>query len=224
MAVINKKLIHINTKDTFIEQNTAGNIKDSSIVFIKETNEIYTHGESYNFVGWSYLTLTEPSIPNNEIWYTSSDGNIVTPRYTDVFGANITSNTYSNGKGVITFNGDVTSIGDYAFYYCTSLTSVTIGDGVMKIGDGAFFWCHSLTSVNIPESVTTIGDLAFERCISLKDVYCKATTPPALGGNYVFNDNASDRKIYVPMESVEAYRGATNWSNYADAIEGYNFS
>lgn len=60
MAVINKKLIHINTKDTFIEQNTAGNIKDSSIVFIKETNEIYTHGESYNFVGWSYLTLDVP--------------------------------------------------------------------------------------------------------------------------------------------------------------------
>ena len=39
----------------------------------------------------------------------------------------------------------------------------------------------------------------------------------------MFNDNASGRKIYVPMESVEAYKSAEYWKNYADAIEGYNF-
>ena len=38
-----------------------------------------------------------------------------------------------------------------------------------------------------------------------------------------FNSNASGRKIYVPMESVEAYKSASGWKNYADAIEGYNF-
>ena len=64
--------------------------------------------------------------PNNEIWYTSSDGKIVTPYKTKVFGANIVSNIYENSKGIITFDGDVTQIGDSAFRNCTSLTSVTI--------------------------------------------------------------------------------------------------
>ena len=111
-----------------------------------------------------------PSVPNNQILYTSSDGNIVNPRKTNVFGANITSNTYSNGKGVITFDDSVTKIGNYAFYWCTSLTSVTIPDSVTTIGDSAFCYCRSLTSVTIPDNVTAIGNLAFERCDSLTSV------------------------------------------------------
>ena len=52
----------------------------------------------------------------------------------------------------------VTAIGDSAFRWCDSLTSVTIPDGVTTIGDYAFVSCCSLTSVTIPDSVTTIGD------------------------------------------------------------------
>ena len=136
-------------------------VKSSSNSLSIERNHIQPMAE------FSYTANISPS---NQIWYTSSDGNIVTPRYTDVFGANITSNTYSNGKGVITFNGDVTSIGDYAFYYCDSLTSVNIPDSVTTIGDYAFYKCTSLTSVNIPDSVTTIGDMAFYKCTSLTSV------------------------------------------------------
>ena len=51
----------------------------------------------------------------------------------------------------------VTSIGDEAFGFCRSLTSVSIPDGVTSIGDGAFGWCESLTSVSIPDSVTSIS-------------------------------------------------------------------
>ena len=107
---------------------------------------------------------------NDEIWYTSSDGNIVTPSKTDVFSANIVSNTYENGKGVIVFDAPVTSIGDYAFCYCKSLTSVTIPDSVTSIGHGAFEGCSSLTSVTIPDSVTSIGEYAFENCSGLTSV------------------------------------------------------
>ncbi len=49
-----------------------------------------------------------------------------------------------------------------------------------------------------------------------------STTPP-VGEYSMFYNNASDRKIYVPMESVEAYKSASYWSDYADAIVGYNF-
>ncbi len=64
----------------------------------------------------------------------------------------------------------VTSIGDEAFWCCTSLTSVTIPDSVTSIGDSAFFGCTSLTSVTIPNSVTSIGRYAFSHCTSLTSV------------------------------------------------------
>ena len=127
----------------------------------------------------------------------------------------------------ITIPDSVTTIGDWAFSDCDSLTSVTIPDSVTTIGEWAFQGCSSLTSITIGDSVTTIGDWAFYDCTSLTSVYCKATTPPAAlfddGYWRAFNSNASGRKIYVPMESVEAYKSANYWENYADAIEGYNF-
>ncbi len=82
--------------------------------------------------------------PNNEIWYTSSDGNIVTPNKTDVFGTNIISNTYENGQGIIRFDGDVTEIGENAFMGCGSLSSVVIPKSVTAIGLGAFASCINL--------------------------------------------------------------------------------
>ncbi|MBQ8272864.1 MAG: leucine-rich repeat protein, partial [Tidjanibacter sp.] len=166
--------------------------------------------------------------PANEIWYTSTDGEVVTPYWeideegNSVFNANIISNTYKNGKGVITFDSDVTSIGYGAFAGSESLASVTIPDSVTSIGGSAFWNCTSLTSITIPDRVTSIGREAFYGCTSLTSVYCEATTPPA-GGSYMFYNNASGRKIYVPTESVDAYKTAEYWSKYADAFVPYDF-
>ena len=102
--------------------------------------------------------------PTWQITYTSTDGNIVTPNATDVFGANIVSNVYENGVGTITFDGPVTSIGDHAFRWCNSLTSITIPNSVMSIGVRALSHCTSLTSITIPNSVTSIGFGAFDHC------------------------------------------------------------
>jgi hypothetical protein len=139
---------------------------------------------------------------------------------------------------------NVMEIGNYAFRNCDSLTSITIPYGVMSIEEGAFFYCYNLayvkipnsvtsiedrafrycerlTSVTIPDSVNSIGDSAFEDCISLVNIYCKATTPPSLGGSSVFDDNASGRRVYVLAESVEAYKSAEYWNEYE--IVGYDF-
>ena len=199
-------------------------------------------------------------------------------------------NSFAIGCGATeyTIPNSVTSIGKFAFYDCTSLTSVTIPDSVTSIGDDAFrictslkrvditdlsAWCKinfssssanplcngaklylngseltditipsditeikayafynftSLTSVTIPDSVTSIGDYAFSDCTSLKTVYCKPTTPPMgsydmFSYNYNYETKPIGCKIYVPRNSVEAYKAAKYWSSYASYIVGYDF-
>ena len=114
--------------------------------------------------------IVKQTQPNNLIFYTDSYGVIVTPTKTDVFGANIVSNEYDNGQGVITFDGDVTSIGNEAFRGCTILTSITIPDSVTSIGEMAFASCKSLTSITIPDSVTSIDSGAFRFCTGLTSI------------------------------------------------------
>ena len=129
----------------------------------------------------------------------------------------------------ITIPDSVTTIGGAAFYNCYSLASVTIGDSVTTIGEESFFGCSSLTSVTIPDGVTSIGSLAFFGCSSLARIYCKAIIPPYLGSVYLFcyySDSYElyyPYRIYVPMESVQAYESAEGWSYYISSIVGYDF-
>ena len=166
----------------------------------------------------------EKSSSNNKIFYTSTDGQIVTPdigtgEESKGFGANIVSNTYSGDKGVIVFDGpvtkigytafgrcntlqtivipdSVTSIGSYAFSYCTSLTTITIPDSVTSIGDSAFFSCERLTSITIPNGITSIDIGVFENCSSLTTI----TIPDGVTsiGQFAFYGCTSLTSITIP--------------------------
>lgn len=68
--MIDKKLIHFNDNETF--KNNKSRIKDSSIVFIKDVDKIYTHGEEYQFIGWSVLSA---GIPAGYEYFNLKDGN-----------------------------------------------------------------------------------------------------------------------------------------------------
>lgn len=127
---------------------------------------------------------------------------------------------YANTSGT-TYNipDSVTAIEYYAFYGCDNLKSVTISDSITEIGGWAFCGCSNLTSVTIPGGVTSIGKSAFLDCTRLETVNCKPTTPP-IGDKYMFDDNASGRKIYVPSGSISRYRSAQYWSDYASYIYG----
>ena len=119
---------------------------------------------------YAYGQLVWERLLNNKIFYTSTDGQIVTPRHIDGFGSNIISNTYSEGVGVIVFDGNITKIGSAAFKNCTSLTSITIPSSVTIIKNCAFENCTSLTSITIPSSVISIGFGAFSGCTSLTSI------------------------------------------------------
>ena len=80
------------------------------------------------------------------------------------------SDDKANRVKTVVINNGVTSIGNYAFYRCTGLTSVTIPNSVTSIGSLAFFGCKSLTSATIPDGVTSIGQDAFYNCKSLTSV------------------------------------------------------
>ena len=93
----------------------------------------------------------------------------------------------------------VTSIGDYVFYNCSSLTSITLPESLTSIGNSAFYNCSSLTSITIPEGVTSIGNNAFYNCSSLTSI----TIPEGVTsiGNSAFYYCSSLTSITLP-ESV----------------------
>jgi hypothetical protein len=128
------------------------------------------------------------------------------------------TNTLLYGCNTTIIPNTVTSINYGAFWGYTSLTSVTIPDSVTSIGDNAFYYCSGLKSVTIGNGITTIGVTAFRYCSSLTSITVNADVPPILEDLNVF-DNTNNCPIYVPRDSVAAYKAATNWSAYASRIE-----
>ena len=107
-------------------------------------------------------------IPHNEIWYWTSDDRVYNPRGS--FDKEIISNTYSDGKGVITFNGPVTQVGYEAFAYNNSLSRVVLPNSVESIGVYAFYY-SSITSFHTPDQLKSVGDYAFTYCNSLTRIH-----------------------------------------------------
>ena len=131
----------------------------------------------------------------------------------------IGSNAFDNCSSLtgITIPDGVTSIGNRAFNNCSRLTGITIPDGVTSIQSNVFRYCSSLTEITIPDGVTSIGDTAFYQCGALTGVTSLNPVPPTLGGSSLANTN--NCPIYVPASSVDAYKTASGWSDYASRIQ-----
>ena len=111
----------------------------------------------------------------------------------------------------------ISSIQRLLFCGCSSLESISIPDSVMTIGESAFDSCSSLKNITIPESVMSIELGAFDGCFGLTSITVKPETPPT-GGQYMFR-NTNDAPVYVPSSSIEAYKSAQYWSDYASRIQ-----
>ena len=159
---------------------------------------------------------------NQCLFYTSSDGNVVTPDNGN-FNASIESNAYENGQGLITFNRELTSIGYKAFYSKGTLTSVTIPASVTSIGEYAFSGCSGLKTLTFaegsqletighdafnssaisgeltfPASLKTIGGYAFNSCSQLSSLTFAEGSQLETIGNDAFNGTSISGELTLP--------------------------
>ena len=119
---------------------------------------------------------------------------------------------------------NLTSLGDAVFRNCYKLKRVTNLGSITNIlaprnGTGVFYNCTNLKVVVLPATLETLGSQysPFNGCTALEDVVCYATIPPAVACSTIFPKNKL-KGIYVPDSSIDAYKSATNWSNYYDYI------
>lgn len=122
----------------------------------------------------------------------------------------------SGFNGTLTLGNGLTSLGALAFDSCSGFTGdLVIPKSLPVIGNNAFYKCSGFSSLTIPDTVQTIYYHAFSNCSGLTKITVEAKTPCELDDNVFWGTTCP---IYVPCESVEAYKAAPNWSNYADRI------
>ena len=189
-------------------------------------NSITTIGE-YAFSGcWALTSVNIPNgittIPSACFYCCESLPSISIPNSVTSIGAQ----AFYGCSSLTSLNipSSVASIGSMAFYGCSSLTSVNIPNGVTRIQHETFTNCSSLTSVIIGNGVTSIEFWAFQKCTGMQYYRFKSTTPPTITsssqGDIFYQDSGCD--IYVPAESVTAYKTAENWSRHERRIKAYN--
>lgn len=196
----------------------------------------------------SLLFWKKNSEPNNVITYYASSklAEITSDSYNggvrmNAFDSQIVSHTFSDGVGTITFASDVSVIGSYAFAYTTNLTNIILPKTITTLKNHAFRNCSGLVEIDlsgyenlqrieaqafnfastsnkvlIPSNVTYIGDYGFSGN-TRTEIYIYAVTPPSIG-TMIF-ELAWNSSIYVPSQSINAYKAATGWASYAPIIK-----
>ena len=96
---------------------------------------------------------------------------------------------------------------------------MTIGNSVTSIGEYAFYYCSGLTSIVIPNSVTSIGYYAFWGCTGLTNIQLLSKTPPTVESGNFAESQYTDITLYVPVGSLETYQAADTWKNFWDIRE-----
>ena len=80
-----------------------------------------------------------------------------------------------------------------------------------RVGDNAFLDCSALAELDLPASVVSIGETAFDNCLKLSSLNLRAVTPPATWFESFASPVCAHVSLYVPRESVGAYRSAKTW-------------
>ena len=254
-----------------LESSTFVNVDKSIPVYVPKSSVAAYQSAKW----WSEFTNIQPLIPiviasgscgENLTWTLYSDGELVIEGVGEMTNYDWTVNApwfnFTHKIATISMDSGITSIGNFAFSYCTELASITIPENVTSIGCNAFQYCESLCDILIPEGVISIGEEAFISCRNLKNIVipkgltkienftfsesgletiiipkevafldygafyncrnlksitCNALNPPIVGNNIFYNVDKTI-PIYVPAESVNAYKSAECWSEFSNII------
>ena len=107
-------------------------------------------------------------MPNSQIWYTTTDGRIAEIIEVTDYGANIVSNTYIDGRGIVQFDGDITRTSYYMFRDATNLETVILPNSILTMDPGSFMGCTSLRTVKLPNRISSLTDEQFYGCTALE--------------------------------------------------------
>ena len=205
-------------KGTYTIPNSVTSIGDLAFEYCKGLtsitipNSVASIGDRA-FGGCTSLTSINVDTCNNE--YSSENGVLFNKNKTKII-------TCPEGKnGIYTIPNGVTSIGKYAFGYCTDLISITIPDSVTSIGYMAFGGCTGLTSVTIPNNVTSIGAGAFWSCSSLTSI----TIPNSVTsiGENAFN-GCKNLTIYGKKGSYAESYAKNNNIPFEDIVSDFEYT
>ena len=157
--------------------------------------ELPTSLQTIGFKAFSYCGLTSLVVPNSV--------------------TTIDNNAFEGCKSLqtVTLGTGLTKIQAYVFNGCESLTDIAIPNGITHINDFALSYCTALPSLLLPASVQFIGEESFSECTGLEQLTCEAVNPP-YGQYHVFEGIDPSIPVYVPAQSVEAYRADNYWSYF----------
>lgn len=100
------------------------------------------------------------------------------------------------------------------------MKSINIPNSITSIGDFAFYGCSGLTSITIPNSVTSIGDYAFNGCSGLMEIHANSSNPLPLISPAIFQYvNKETCTLYVPVGSKAIYQLGNWWNNFKNIVE-----
>ena len=175
----------------------------------------------------SDVTFEEPSqitsIGNACFQNCSSLNNVVIPSSVSTYGQAIFQGCLSLSDVEIPSN--ITKIYGHMFYGCYSLASFTIPTSVTEIKTFAFNGCNTLSSIKIPLNVVKIENNAFNGCCYLTLIDCTeltetngAVNTTLENVNAFYNGSNNRQFVFVDETTMNAYKNATNWSNYASEM------
>ena len=157
----------------------------------------------------SSFKVVTSGIPNNEIWYTTTNGKIIEPdvNYIKYIDANIESNTYSNGKGVIKFDGPITKMGSSCLHSNETLETVIMPNSVVTLGAGTFGNCTSLKEVTLSKNIIDFYSNIFYNCWELTTINGFEDLEIEYIGATAFENCKNLESITIPESVTKFYYG-----------------
>ena len=184
----------------------------SSLIYISiPKSVIYLNGNPFAEWNGKLECLSPNFVYEDDVLFNKDKSRIISFRNQNIESYVIPSSVTSIGDRAfygcsslseIVIPSSVTSIGDRAFYGCSSLSEIVIPSSVTSIGDSAFSDCRSLSEIVIPSSVTSIGKDAFSRCVSLSEIVIPSSVTSIGKGAFSYCDSLSEIVIPSSVTSI----------------------